>query len=118
MNSPLGSALSKNTHLSWPSMVIRDLHFIGIMALPNEANLVLVIDPNAVLPAPVTMQFLQPVSGRNPQVVQRRGPVEHAQFSSGHAGWRCSPGLARSPDFRRLLVGESLDHRFKRNGIR
>src|SRR6266850_5205551 len=57
MNSPVRSALSDNSHLSWPSMVVRDLHFISVVALPNEADSVLVVDPNAVLPLPVATQF-------------------------------------------------------------
>src|SRR5438067_584494 len=55
MNSPVRSPLSDNTHFGWPSMIVSDLHFISIVAPPNEANSVLIVDPNAVLPISVAM---------------------------------------------------------------
>jgi len=46
-------------------MVIRDFHSVSVGAAPVEANSVLIINPYAVLTAPITVEFLQPVSGRD-----------------------------------------------------
>jgi len=46
-------------------MIVRDFHFVSIVSAPFEANSVLIVDSYAVLPKPITVQFLQPVSGRN-----------------------------------------------------
>jgi hypothetical protein len=40
-------------------MVINDLDIIGITVLPHKANAPLLVDPDAVLPLPVTVQCLQ-----------------------------------------------------------
>ncbi|HWY53645.1 MAG TPA: hypothetical protein VNZ03_04235 [Terriglobales bacterium] len=40
------------------------------MIAPNKTDPVLIINPNTVLPSPVTAQFLEPVTGRTPQIVQ------------------------------------------------
>jgi hypothetical protein len=39
-------------------MIVGDLHFESVAAPPNETDPVLIVDPNAVLPLPVAMQFL------------------------------------------------------------
>ena len=110
MNSPVWVAFSNNVQAK-ASMVIRDFNCASVGTAPFEAYSVLIVDSNAVLSLPVTVQFLQPVSRRDLQVVQRQGTVEHGQLSFRHAGRRRAPCLARSPDLRRFLVGESLDHR-------
>src|SRR5713101_2903666 len=110
MNPPVRSAFSGHTHNSWPSMIVGDLHFESVAAPPHETDPVLIVDPNAVLPLPVAMQFLQPISGGNLQIIESGCAVEHAQFSPGHARGRCAPCLTRPPDFHRLPVGETPDH--------
>jgi hypothetical protein len=91
-------------------MIVRDLHVVGVVPAPHEADPVLVVDPDAMLPLSVAAQFLQAIAGRNPQILELKRTFEHGQLASGHASGRLAPGLARSPDFRRLPVGESLDH--------
>src|SRR5208282_5857037 len=91
-------------------MVVRDLDLKSVVPAPSETNSVLSVDAYAVLTLPAAVQLLQSVPGRDRQVLQRRGAIEHGQFPSRHAGWRRTPGLTRSPDFRRFFVGESLDH--------
>jgi hypothetical protein len=51
------------------SVVIRDLHLIGIAVPPNETHAELIVDPNAVLAQSVTAQLLQPVAERNAQIL-------------------------------------------------
>jgi hypothetical protein len=54
-------------------MVIRYLDLIGIAAAPHEAHTELIVDPNAMLPHSVSAQLLQPVPGRNTQILQLPG---------------------------------------------
>jgi hypothetical protein len=51
-------------------MIVCDLHIGGVVIAPNKTDPVLIINPNTVLPSPVTAQFLEPVTGRTPQIVQ------------------------------------------------
>ena len=91
-------------------MVIRDFNFVSVGTSPFKADPVLIVDSYAVLSLPITVQFLQPVSRWDFQVFQRQGTVEHGQLPFCHAAWRRAPCLARPPNLRRFLVGESLDH--------
>jgi hypothetical protein len=77
---------------------------------PLEADPKLIVDSDTVLSSLVAAQFFQAISGRNPQVIERLRIINHCEFSPRDcSGWRTT-GLAGAPDFRRLLVGESLDH--------
>lgn len=44
-------------------VVINYLHLVDVSVPPNEANSVLIVDPDAVLPLPVAPQGLQAVCG-------------------------------------------------------
>mgnify|MGYP007070632762 CR=1 FL=1 len=57
-------------------MVIDDLYIRGSGGRPDEANAVLVVDPNTVLAEPITFQDLQAISRRDSQVNERLGRVE------------------------------------------
>ena len=46
-----------------PSVIIRDLHPIGISIFPLETETPLVVDPDAVLSCSITGELLQPVCG-------------------------------------------------------
>jgi AraC family transcriptional regulator len=45
-------------------VIVHDFDLIGVASAPNKAYPVLVIDPDAVLPLPITVQFLKPVRRR------------------------------------------------------
>src|SRR5579863_5548819 len=62
------------------SVVIGDLYLVGVAFPPDEAHPELIVDPNAVLTFPVTMQRLQFVAGRNSQILQFLGRVNHGQL--------------------------------------
>ncbi len=51
-------------------MVINDFHILGVPALPNKANPILLVYPYAVLAFAVTFQCLQSVGSRQSQVLQ------------------------------------------------
>ncbi len=73
-------------------VVVGDFDFVGITALPPEANPVLVIDTNAMLAGPIAPETFQPV------------PRWHGQFSE----------LPHSIDLRQLPAHDGP----KRDGTR
>ena len=94
------------------SVVIRYLYVVGIAIPPHEAHAELVVDGNTVLAFPVMVQFFEPVTGRNSQILHSRGRVEHGQFLPGSFSQiRRGHSLAfpRVPELFRALVCESLD---------
>jgi len=48
-------------------VVVNDLDVMGIIALPHKADAPLFVDPDAMLPLPVTAQRLQIIGRRNAQ---------------------------------------------------
>ena len=56
-------------------MVVNDFDFGGPCLGPLEADPVLVVDPDAVLPLPVYLQRLEPIPRRHPEIVQDVGLV-------------------------------------------
>ena len=57
-------------------MVVYDFHIVGVAVPPNEADAILIIDTDAVLALALAMQSLQPVSGRNIQIIQGYGGMQ------------------------------------------
>jgi hypothetical protein len=51
-------------------MIVDDLDAIGITLSPRETDPELVVDPDRVLALSVAGEFLQPVTGRDPQVAE------------------------------------------------
>src|ERR1039458_3667762 len=64
----------------FPSVIVRDLHAVSVPLVPLEADAVLVVDANAVLPFATSFEPLQPVARRQSQVAQRSGRVQHLQL--------------------------------------
>jgi hypothetical protein len=56
-------------------VVIGDLNVEGVPILPAEANAVLVVDPNAVLPFAIARQGFELVAGDRGQVARRGCPI-------------------------------------------
>lgn len=66
-------------------MIVHNLHVVGVSIPPDEADAVLVIDPDAVLPAAVTRQRLQAIARKRRKIAKFSGRVELLQFSPRHA---------------------------------
>ena len=62
-------------------MVVNDLNVHWPFAGPHEADTKLVIDPNAVLTRSVSNESLQSVPRRDPEILERRCPIEHREFA-------------------------------------
>ncbi len=62
-------------------MIVYDFNVAGVAAPPLEADPPSVVDAYAVLAGPISLQFLKPIRGRDPQVGKRSGVVDHTQLS-------------------------------------
>ncbi len=62
-------------------MIVDDFDLPRAVVSPAKADSPLIVDSNAVLPTPITAEFLQPVTRRHTQVIQILRAVEHLQFS-------------------------------------
>lgn len=51
-------------------MIVHDFDFGGVAVRPDKAEAILIVDPNAVLPFPVTLERLQMVTRKSPQILQ------------------------------------------------
>jgi phage tail protein X len=65
------------------SVIVDDLDIAGAVGCPDEAHPPLLVDPDAVLAAPVTRQRLEAVAGRRLQVLQDGGPVQLCELAQG-----------------------------------
>ena len=64
-------------------MVVDDLDLEGVAAAPDEADAPLAIDSDAVLSRPISLQLLESIGRRDPQVFDSLGSVEHPQLPEG-----------------------------------
>jgi hypothetical protein len=55
------------------SVVVDDLHVLGVAILPDETDPVLIVDPDAVLTTPVPGQRFQPIAGKRRQIANLSG---------------------------------------------
>ena len=62
------------------SVIIDNLHIKEVVAFDTKADPVLIVDPNAVLSFPVTIQLFQTVGRRDTQILQASCIVNHDQF--------------------------------------
>jgi len=65
-------------------MVIRYLDIKCITALPFKTDSPLIVNSNTILPFSVADQLFKAIRGRNPQVVDVEGVVDHAKFTQCH----------------------------------
>ena len=61
-------------------MIIYYFNFVRISIHPFETDSPLLVDADAVLPFPIPLQHLQPVSRRNPQIFEANRSVQELQF--------------------------------------
>jgi hypothetical protein len=78
-------------------MRVNNLYIVEFSTFPHEADAVLIVDSNAVLPLSVAAQRFKVVSWRYSQIVQVHCVVQVLQFPQGHALnlRRKTPALAR-----------------------
>jgi len=64
-------------------MIIHNLYFKRIAPSPAKTDPPLIVDTDAVLSLPFSLEGLQAVSGRGSKVAQLHGAVQLAQFPAG-----------------------------------
>ncbi len=94
-----------------PSVVVHDLDVLCFTVLPHEADPILVIDPDAVLPPPITAKGLEVIARKRAQVVESLGGVQLRQLALSDPG-NVSEPTRRVPLEQRLGVSvpEGPDH--------
>ena len=65
-------------------MIVGYFDFYGTSFGPDEADAILVVDANAVLPASVPGQSLQSIAGRYTKIAYDCGGIELVQLSLSH----------------------------------
>jgi len=66
------------------SVVIGDFDFVRIATLTAKADAILVVNPNAVLPAPVSAQTLKTVSRRHRRLSDVADTIDSIQPAPGY----------------------------------
>jgi hypothetical protein len=69
-------------HWAISSVIINDLNIVSVAVPPHETHSPLIIDTDAVSAPAVATKFLQPIAGRNAQILQRSRMVQHNEFSA------------------------------------
>ena len=94
-----------------PSVVVHDLDVLRFAVLPHEADPILVIDPDAVLPPPITAKGLEVIARKRAQVVESLGGVQLRQLALSDPSNVPEP-TRRVPLKQRLGVSvpEGTDH--------
>ena len=93
-------------------MVVNDLNVETIAAIDRKANAKLIVDPNAELPFPVTVEPFQSISGRDAQILQTSCIVDHDQLSERdplYVLWQLS-GKGLVIDLFGFRISKALDH--------
>ena len=93
-------------------MVVRDFDFVRALFPPAETKSVLLVDSNAVLSFPVTVERFQSVAWRAFQIVEAGGCVKDEKLGSGSSQnvWRERPSGKSQEQLFAFLAGESPDH--------
>jgi hypothetical protein len=62
-------------------MVVDDLDIVCVSRSPAETDPPLLVDADAVLAGAISLELLKAVARRNPEVVEDRRSIEHAELS-------------------------------------
>jgi hypothetical protein len=110
-------------------VVVDDLDVVRVGSDPSEADAPLIVDTDAVLTSPVSCEFLEVVRGRDAEVYEAGGGIEHEQFSK-----RCSlqvrrysanplpfeqalgVGVAKVPNHPRIVTRDVTTRKSPQNG--
>jgi len=65
-----------------PSVIICNLHVVGVSVAPHKTDTPLVVDAYTVLPRTVTFQWMKSVTRRHSQIRQALGRVQQQELSS------------------------------------
>ena len=57
-------------------MIVHDLHIVSVPVVPDEADAILIVDPNTVLSTPVACERLEPVAWECSKVTEVVGRMK------------------------------------------
>jgi len=94
------------------SVIICNFNIVSITLNEPEADAPLVVDGDRMLSFSVSSEFVEPISRRNPKVIQARCQIYVLELSSRppYYVWRQSLGPTGREQSLRVLVDETLDH--------
>jgi hypothetical protein len=92
-------------------VIVHDFDLVGSVFLQDEADAVLVIDPDAVLAGSIVRQAFQSIGRRNPQVVEVSGSFQHIQLANSDFFDPAPPSaLSLYEQIPRCGIPKALDH--------
>jgi len=92
-------------------VVIDDLYVVNAVSLPTEADTPLIVDPNAVLPSPITLQRFQTISRRRIQFAEPSGRIDLDESADRYPCYRIpAPALSGLVEGFGLLVRKTSNH--------
>jgi hypothetical protein len=93
-------------------VVIHDLHFVSICSLPNEADSVLIVDANAMLPLAIPVKSLKAIARRHPQDLQTNSRIQDEELPGRSRAKirRESAAFACPKEQLRIRVLKALNH--------
>src|SRR6185436_10586547 len=97
-------------------MIIHDFNIVRLVLGPDEADPVLVVDPDAVLALAVAGESLQAITGRGPEIIKALGGIELVELAKGHGPEALGAtaagffGVAAIENILCALVLERADH--------
>jgi hypothetical protein len=87
-------------------MIVRDFNFVGIASLPSETNPILIVDPDTVLPAPVSAQPFKAISPWNSKFADVSDSIDLIELPPGNLPQdtgTSSPGNGRVDPIKDVL---------------
>jgi hypothetical protein len=75
-------------------VVVRDFDIVCIAVFPRKTDSVLIVNPDGVLPAPVTVETFQVVPGRHSQILEITYSVQLVQLPTGNRPHGAGAGSA------------------------
>jgi len=93
-------------------VIVDDLDLVSVTILPAEADTPLIVDPNAVLAGAPAFELLEPIAGRNAEILKPFCCVDEPQLSKHDpmkVGREASDRVAPEEALG-VPIGEAVNH--------
>jgi len=93
-------------------VIVDDLHLVCVTVLPGKTDPPLIVDSNTVLTGSPAFELLQPIAGRNAEILQLLGGIDEPELSKHDPMKVRGETSDRLPLEKALSVpiGEAVDH--------
>lgn len=95
-------------------MVVDDLNIICSVIMPSETDTPLVVDPDRMAAAAISLHRFEAIAGRRSQIIEPLGAVDKTKLDEGlllNVGWKLS-AFGTAPDSFRFSIGEASYHAY------